>query len=188
MRMRWLIGITAIALSACSVGLVQRSEARFDFGPQPATAAGEMGLAGVQVTTPSWLDSDAMQYRLLYADPARRLDYAQSRWVAPPAELLRMSLQNQLAASGHGHCRLLVDVSEFVQVFDSPGSSHFRLDARATLLADQEIVASRSFSEMPPAPTSDAAGGVAAASTAVRQLGSAVAAWLAGQGGRCRAG
>jgi len=186
MRTYWLLAMTTMILSACMAAPVQRPEARFDFGPLPAAAATAIGIAGVEVTAPSWLDSDAMQYRLLYADAAQRLNYAESRWVAPPAQLLGQALKNRLVANGH--CRLLVDLNEFVQVFDSPTASHFRLDARATLFADQEIVASRNFSETRPAPTADARGGVAAASTAVRQLGDALASWLAERGARCRSG
>jgi cholesterol transport system auxiliary component len=188
MRMRWLFAMTTMVLSGCMGSPAQRPEARFDFGPLPAAAAAATGVAGVEVMTPSWLDGDAMQYRLLYADAAQRLDYAESRWVAPPAELLGLALENRLAANGRGHCRLLVDLNEFVQVFDSPSASHFRLDARATLLADHEIVANQGFSETQPAPTADARGGVAAAATTVRLLGDALASWLAGQGSRCRAG
>jgi cholesterol transport system auxiliary component len=186
MRMHWLVTVIMTALlSACAGNPAGRAEARFDFGPQPA-AAGDNGIAAVVLTMPSWLDGDAMQYRLLYADPARRFDYGDSRWVASPAELLTQALENRLG--GGGRCRLVIDLNEFIQEFESPGGSRFLLDARATLLLDQDVLASRIVSETQPAPSADARGGVAAATQAIRQLGETLAGWTAAYGGRCRSG
>jgi len=186
--MRWLLLIVPLVLSACLGGQPRRSEIRFDFGPPASEPAGDVGVMTVDLTTPSWLDSDAMQYRLLFADPTRRLDYAESRWVATPGELLRQTLEHRLAGSGDGRCRLAIDVAEFIQEFDTAQDSRFLLDIRATLSAGQDAVASRSFDEAVPAPTANAKGGVAAAALAVRQLGGDLAAWLAGYRGRCRGG
>ncbi len=186
--MRWLAWMTATLLSGCMASPVQPPEGRFDFGPRSAAAVADTGVTRVDITAPSWLASNAMQYRLLYADAARRLAYAESRWAAPPTELLKQALEQQLAANGGGRCRLRVELTEFIQTFDSPVSSRFLLEARATLVQDQDILASRTFSETQAAPTADARGGVAAASLAGRELGNALAGWLSAHGERCRAG
>jgi cholesterol transport system auxiliary component len=186
--MRWLIPIVALLLSACMGSPVHQAEARFDFGPPAAASIAETGVAGVDVATPTWLGGSAMQYRLLYADAARRLDYAESRWAAPPGELLKHALEQTLTTAGVGRCRLLVDLAEFVQVFDSPESSRFVLEGHASLLGTQDVLASRSFKLAPAAPTADARGGVAAASTAGKALGDELAAWVAAHASRCWAG
>jgi len=153
--------------------------ARFDFGPAPAGRAAEASVAAVEVTAPSWLGGSGMQYRLSYADPARRLEYAESRWAAPPAELLRQSLDRRFAGHGGGRCRLHIELDELVQVFDSPTSSGMMLAGRAVLHASPEVAARRSFVLAPVSPTPDARGGVAAAAVAVSTLGDELAAWIA---------
>lgn len=163
----------------------QGNVARFDFGPVSAGKAADMSVAAVEVIAPSWLAGSGMQYRLSYVDPARRLEYVESRWAAPPAELLRQALVRRFAGHGGGRCRLHVELDELVQVFDSPTSSGLMLAGRAVLLASPEVTARRSFVLAPAAPTADARGGVAAAAAAVSALGDEMAAWIA-QTERCR--
>lgn len=129
-----------------------------------------------------------MQYRLLYADMARRGEYAESRWAAPPAKLLRQAMERMLAPTGVGRCRLRIDLDEFVQVFDSPANSRFVLDGRATLFAGQNVLDRRSFNLSEAAPTSDATGGAAAAAAAAKALGDELAPWLGARRGYCRSG
>jgi cholesterol transport system auxiliary component len=66
-------------------------------------------------------------YRLAYAEPLRRRSYAESRWAAPPAELLQAFLERRFVfpeadASGPG-CRLQLVLDEFEQRFDDPQQS-----------------------------------------------------------------
>ena len=69
------------------------------------------------------LNGPAMHYRLAYAEPLRRLTYAESRWAAPPAELLQAFLERRFFAfpdadaSGNG-CRLELVIDEFEQRFE----------------------------------------------------------------------
>jgi cholesterol transport system auxiliary component len=63
-----------------------------------------------------------MHYRLAYAEPLRRQSYRESRWAAPPAELLESVLKRRHAAAeanGPG-CRLHLVLDEFEQRFDAP--------------------------------------------------------------------
>jgi cholesterol transport system auxiliary component len=138
-------------------------------------------LAGVQA--PGWLMTPAMQYRLAYADASRRLSYAESRWAAPPAELLELALKRgNIVGDGRvaaGGCQLLVSLDEFIQVFDAPGSSRALLETRVALLAprDSKLLAQRAFSQAPTAGT-DARSGVAAFAVAMHDLNAQLSAWL----------
>jgi cholesterol transport system auxiliary component len=158
---------------------------RYDFGLLPAPSAGDNGVSAIELVAPSWLGGDGMQYRLAYANPARRLEYAESRWVAPPAELLRLSLQRRLAA-GAGRCRLHVDIDDMAQIFDSAETAHLVLEGRAVLLLGQEIIGRKLVALSAEAPSADAKGGVAAAGGLVRNLGDQLAEWLAAYAARCR--
>lgn len=124
-----------------------------------------------------------MQYRLLYAANQRRQNYAESRWVAPPAELVGHALRKRmLSGEAGGACRLRVDLDEFAQLFDSASASRVVLEARVQLVAPSggDILARRSFSLTRPAASADAGGGVAALTAAVEGLSAELHDWLGG--------
>jgi cholesterol transport system auxiliary component len=162
-----------------------------------------IALRSVDVVAPTWLDAPAMQYRLAYADPARRDSFAESRWVAPPPELLQLALRRQLSGAesrtAPGACRLQIEVDEFVQVFDSAQSSSGVIELRAALLLGRADapVARKAFRASRPAPSADARGGVAALAGATGDVAGAIRDWLDAAGGdsangvanaaRCRA-
>lgn len=185
MRSSWMMVGAAALLTGCLGNSTRPAEpARFDFGPA-AIDGSPPGVAAVEVGAPSWLAGSTMQYRLSYAEPTRRFDYADSRWAAPPAELLGLTLERRLAGPAAGRCRLRIELDELVQDFDQPNASRLVLVGRAVLLGSPEVLARRSFAFAPAAPTADAKGGVAAATTAVKALGDDMAAWVAGID-RCR--
>lgn len=152
----------------------------------PALSA--IGLRSVDVVAPSWLDAPAMQYRLVYSDPARRASFAESRWVAPPPELFEQALRKTMTQSdprnAPGACRLQIDVDEFVQVFDTPQSSRGIIELRASLWASRADapVARRAFQASRAAQTPDARGGVAALAGATGDMSAALRDWLHGLG------
>jgi cholesterol transport system auxiliary component len=184
--MRWQALILVFSMAACNGGSPQRPEpARFDLGPRPVSAA-EAGVIGVEVSVPSWLAGTGMQYRLLFAEPSRRLDFAESAWTAAPAELLRQSLAIRFGAGGKGRCRLHVDLDEFAQLFDSAVESRFVVEGRVALSADQDTLSSRRFSIVEKTGTADARGGVAAAAKAVGRLEEDLGSWAATFASRCR--
>ncbi|MBL8488790.1 MAG: membrane integrity-associated transporter subunit PqiC [Rhodocyclaceae bacterium] len=175
-----------LLLSAC-VGSPVRERAQFDLG----SAAGEWRppgflLRNVEVQGPSWLGTSAMQYRLAYAEPARRQAYGESRWIAPPTELFEQALKARIVATestrSDAGCRLRVDLDEFIQRFDAPADSRLVLEARATLLAARgdQLLGRRAFAIAQPAPSPDARGGAAAAAAAVQAVTRDMNAWLAG--------
>lgn len=198
--MRRSIGITCLMLaallaSACANPVRQPAAARFDLGGVAiAWQPRQLPLAGVDVAAPSWLATTALHYRLLYADAMRRQTYAESQWVAPPAELIERALRRQSAntngsgsagANGIGiggvaGCRLQLDLDELVQVFDSPQRSSVQLEMRASLmpLHGDAVLARKAFAVVKPAASADAHGGVAATSAALQALADEMAVWL----------
>lgn len=172
-----MFATVALLTTGCLGNLRPAAPAEYDFGPLPAVAAAAVPIR-VGVTAPSWLSGTAMHYRLLHDAPAQRHAYAESRWAAPPAELLRLQLQRRLAGGGAdipAGCRFRVDLVEFEQVFTAPAASHVRLAARAR--SGPAVQLGIDIEEA--APTPDARGGVAAAGRAVERLAARLAQWLA---------
>lgn len=186
--MRGLSGIVlALFLVGCSgVARAPRPAEVYDLGTEqpPRLDTGMVGT--VQVLAPSWLRTGAMQYRLSYASASQRHGYLESRWAAPPAELL-LGLFNR-SLGGAGGCRLEVELDEFIQDYSSASQSDGVIDARARLRSDGGLLASRSFALRLPAPSPDAQGGVAALGRGSRQLAAELGGWLGelGQDGKVR--
>ena len=72
--------------------------------------------------------------------------YRDSRWTAPPAQLLTQRLRGALSSRGtvlEGsdgvRARRSVDLNEFEQVFDGQSQSHGAVTARATLMLDKVL-------------------------------------------------
>lgn len=178
--------VVALGLCGCAPGPRPAANVGyFDLGPprEGAARGGFAGLRGIEVFAPSWLDSAALQYRQGDADSQKRRNYAENRWVAPPAELLAHALRPRLlAAPAGGACKLRVDLDEFIQVFDSPASSRARIDVRVQLLAPggAELLGRQAFSVEQPAASADAAGGARALAAAVEALSARLGEWLGG--------
>ena len=178
--------LVALLLVGCGSGSKSISSvAYYDLGAvQPAPNNRIVAsLRSIDVFAVSWLDSSAMQYRLLYAANQRRQNYADSRWVAPPAELLGHALRKRmLSGETGGACRLRVDLDEFAQVFDSAKASHVLLEARVQVVAPSggDILARHSFNLSRPADSADASGGVAALTGAVEAFSTELHDWLGG--------
>lgn len=192
-----LVVIAALAVAACGPNVRPAATASYDLGSvavawQPAA----LPVAAIDVAAPSWLATPTVQYRLLYADGLRRQAYAESRWAAPPAELVERALGRQTPNAVSG-CRLRLDLDELVQVFDSPQQSRVLLEVRASLmpLRGEAVLAQKAFAVTQAAATADARGGVAAAATALQTLAGDMSAWLTATAqqapataARCRSG
>lgn len=173
-------------LSACAIG--QRGGrgeiAVYDLGAagmQPPAAA-HAGV-GLEVRLPVWLDTQAMTYRLDYAEAQRVRAYAQSRWAASPVLLLQQRLRQQLAlAPGGGVCTLRVELDDFGQHFDSPSSSRAVLRGEALLIARARTPLARRAVQIEVGTASaDAAGGAAALAVAGDRLAASLGEWLRSQ-------
>lgn len=169
-------------------------KANFDFGPVPAApdaryASNDSKVRIVvdEMSAPAWIDSSSMYYRLAYRNAANPMPYAQSEWVMSPAALLTQRLRDSLNATRFGAMQsvasdepavyvLRSELFEFEQVFDEPHRSRGVLRVRTTL-EGRGMRAQRTFAIEKPAPTSDAAGGVAALSRCADELADLINQW-----------
>lgn len=190
-----LVFASMLMLSGCaSSGRGQADVAIYDLGPAvaalPGTAEANAGIA-LELHLPFWLDSPAMSYRMAYVDVQRLRAYAQAKWAAPPAQMLQQRLRQRLAiVPGSAPCTLRVELDDFTQTFDSPGSSQAVLSGVAVLSGKGRLVIARlPLRFAVPAASADAQGGVAALATASENLSMALAQWLEKQAqslGACR--
>jgi cholesterol transport system auxiliary component len=176
----------------------------YDFGPG-TTAAQAVGpqplpaLVLADVDASGALDGSAVLYRLGYADPNQLRPYAHARWSAPPPQLIRQRLRQQLsreravldlgegaalARTGGMAPRVLrIDLEEFSQVFDSQAQSWGLLRLRATVMdstpGGERLLAQRSFVSRQPAASPDAPGGVRALAAATDAAAEEIGQWLA---------
>lgn len=193
-------GAVALACSLLLAGCASEERASntvFDFGPPApaasARAAGTQGPAAIvvmDVTGPSALDTERMFYRLNYADAQQARTYAGSRWSATPLALLTQRFKARLSQSGMkvlsatdaatGLPILRIEVDDFVHAFASTSSSEGQVMLRASVFLEHRLVDQRSFVRAAPAPSQDAAGGVAALAAGTDQVAADILAWLAG--------
>lgn len=149
----------------------------YDLGPAPITAPQSVlsSPATIQlsaITAPTWLDTQAIHYRLAYHDPARVYTYAVSRWNAPPAELLTERFRQYFSGKNAHYPRdriaanysLKISLTEFTQIFNSPDSSQVVIQLHAYLYEPytHAPIAQQSFLRKQDTQTADAAGAVAA--------------------------
>lgn len=179
-RLAFLSLLPAVLLSACAGGPPpQANLAYYDFSSEAVSLPAP--LRSLDISSSSWLASNAMYYRLAHADGNRREHFAESRWTAQPAELLGVRLERNLMGSGVMPgallCRLRLELDDLAQVFDTPGSSRLALEARATLYGTQQtVLARRSLSLSQPA-GADARSGVAASGALLDALSRELQAW-----------
>ena len=201
-----LLMILAGLLGGCA-GLVDKPArpVLYDFGPGSATSTsvptralrGAVVLADIEAA--GALDGSAVLYRLGYADSHQLRPYAQSRWSAPPPQLVRQRLREQLGRErvilnpGEGAAlarsegllprSLRIELEEFSHFFESPATSMGVLRLRATLLENtaggEKLLAQRNVVVQRPAPTADAPGGVRALTAAVDAAADELSQWLA---------
>ncbi len=76
---------------------------------------------------------------------------------------------------------LKVELDQFAQVFDQPGTSRGVVRLRATLLRGSTLIAQQSFSTASPAASADAAGGAKALAEASDAAIGQIVVWLASQ-------
>jgi len=189
-------GVLAGILLGCSIGPgATQQPATYDLGPSRGATGANPGIPAVllvpEVGAPAWLSGYGIVYRLNYENPARTQTYALSRWAAPPAELLTQRLRSQFAAASNGVTTradaaradylLRVELEDFSQGFDAPGSSRTVLRARASLvnLANRALVAQRAFAVDRVTSSPDAAGAVGALGAASNEFVEALVAWTA---------
>ena len=202
-------GALAVVLAGCSaLPTPPTRPVMYDFGPAtaapaPADRAGALPPLGLaEVEAPGLPDgSNAVLYRLAYADAQQLRPYSQARWSQPPAQLVQQRLREQLgqrrailkAEDGGALARdaarggalppvLRVEIEEFSHVFTSATGSAGVVRLRATVVdltrAGESLRGQRVFTVRTPARSPDAAGGVAALAEASTQAARELDEWL----------
>ena len=209
------MGVLMLAVPGCSALPSQPTRpALYDFGPgavAPASVdrrAPLPPLALADVEAPGLAEgSNAVLYRLAYADAQQLRPYSQARWSQPPAQLLQQRLREQLglrravlkADDGAAQARepaqgnklplvLRTELEEFSHLFTSPTESAGVVRLRATVVeltpAGESLRGQHVFVVRQPARSADAAGGVAALADASTRLASELADWVDAAAGR----
>ena len=166
----------------------------YDFGPAAPLAAAPAAAPAVPVLViadangPSWLDSQRMYYRLLYADAQQSRPYAYNRWNTPPLQLLSQRLKTRVAQGGvkvlsttdaaAGIPLLRIDVDDFSQNFDSEKQSSGQVTLRASLFRGHQLLDQKTFSRNSRAASADAQGGAQALAAASDAVAADLLAWL----------
>lgn len=196
-----LAAITSLA--GCATPDKPVRAALYDFGPGATTAPPVGGqalppLVLADIEASSALDGSSVLYRLGYADAHQLRPYAQARWSAPPPQLIRQRLREQLARerpvldlgesaalarNGGAMPRVLrIELEEFSHFFESQTQSWGLLRLRATLMentpAGEKLVAQRSLVVRQPAASADAPGGVRALAAATDAAAGEIGQWL----------
>lgn len=182
MKKFFVVTASALVFAGCGGGAATGPTARYDLGGEGGRGAGPgLPLAGVDVQSASWLAGSDMQYRLAFAEPLQRRSYVESRWVAPPGELLEGVLRRRLSsAPGSSGCRLLVALDEFEHRFSSPQTSTAVIEMRAVLAAPRgEALLRRSVAISRAAASADARGAAGAAREAASLAAEELESWLA---------
>lgn len=187
------LSATAILLGACATKGVPTTQ--FDFGPLPASASTPNSASNIgaiivaDVSGPAALDTERMQYRLLYADARESKPYAYNQWTSTPPQLLTQRIKAQLAQAGvkvlsttdaaASPTVLRMEVEDFAQNFDTATSSKGVLRLRASVFRNHRLVDQKTFDRSVPAPSADAAGGARALADASDAVAADVLSWLA---------
>ena len=88
-------------LAGCASDAARMSDIRYDLGPidsggfAAAPASGTV-LKVLDMRAPDAFDTDKFVYRLAYADAQRIATYRDSRWTAPPAQLLTQRIRHRV--------------------------------------------------------------------------------------------
>ena len=196
--------LAAVLLAGCAGPDRPVRAMLYDFGPgvtqpQPATRMAPLApIALADIDTGGALDSSAMLYRLAYADANQPRPYAQARWSAPPAQLVRqrvrehLSLRRAVLNTGEGAALmrsggvaprvLRLELEEFSHLFESPTQSSGLIRLRATLAdntpSGEKLLAQRMIVVQRPAPTGDAPGGARALAAATDAAAEELSQWL----------
>ena len=199
----WVTVLLAAGIAGCATPDKPVRATLYDLGPGPLTAQvpSQAPLAPVvlaDIESSAALDGSAVHYRLGYADTHQLRPYAQARWSAPPPQLIRQRLREQLARGrpvldvgesaalsrvGGVMPRVLrIELEEFSHYFESQSQSSGLLRLRVTLMentsAGEKLIAQRAVLVRQPAATADAAGGVRALAAATDAAADEIGQWL----------
>ncbi len=182
----------ALLLSGCAATRGNEPNINYDFGPLPAAAGKASHAVPILVVAdavgPQALDSQAMLYRLLYADPLQARAYANNRWSSTPLQLLTQRLKTRIAQAGikvlsvsdatSNVLLLRIEVDDFSHVFDTPTDNHGQLALRASVFVGHKLIDQKTFSARAASGSPNAAGGTRALAAATDSVANDIILWL----------
>lgn len=173
--------LTAVVILLASCASREASPIRtYDLGFE-APKAQLPALRAVTVRAPMPYDSVEMFYRLAWRDGAEIAPFANSRWAAPPAELVRRQIVRALPGGAGGVCALDVELHDFSQRFSAPEASEARIELRAALVTPERRVAAQTFRIAEGGAGANAASGSGAFSRAAERAVDELSGWIAKQ-------
>lgn len=180
-----VLSLMILGLAACSGPAAYRNGvgpvAQFDLGSEDEALPFGARPWRFSVLATGPFEERAMRYRLMYADPARVREYAQSRWAGLPGELLERRLETRLfwpMGEPASRCVTTLELRRFEQVFETPAESAGVLALRAQLRQPGGgVVDERFFSTRRAAAQPDAGGGVRALAEAADAMAQQLLDW-----------
>jgi cholesterol transport system auxiliary component len=168
----------AMLLGACAVPGASEPQVRsFDLGLDIASARRPDARLG-QVRGSPPFDVTDMQYRLAYRNAAELHSFAQSRWAAAPAELLRKRLVRTLESGTTARCTFDLEVNEFTQVFSAGDASEALVEVRILLANASGRIAEKTVRVTATGAGGSAQQGVAAIARATDDAIGRIADWI----------
>ncbi len=144
-----------------------------------------------EITSPIWLNNQAIHYRLAYYDPAQLYTYANSRWAAAPASLLTRQINNHIQSNTNfeivrsvegvqAEYALHATLEDFSQIYDDANTSYVNIHLNMSLVErrSRTLHTQRYFNIQKKAPSANAAGAVYALIEASNELNSEVTDWI----------
>ena len=187
MKMRSAFLVLTLALAGCGVGRVGTPPSVFDLGADlrpalqlPARAPIALAYVGARAV--------GLRHHLARRRQRGAQIHATYRWASSPSDLVRQRLTERLSRQGpvlgervNGQTpQLQVQLQQFEQVFAPDGaSSQGRVVLQAVLVNGHKVLGQTRIAVQAPAPTQDAAGGVAALRQATDDAADQLAQWLA---------
>ena len=176
-----------LALAGCGIGRVPAPPSVFDLGldARPAPALPARAPIALTFQASPALSDTGLIWRV--GDSAAPKAYATYRWASAPSELVRQRISDRLSRQGPVLAdrvnlqtpQLQVSLSQFEQVFSEDGqTSQGRILLQAVLVNGRSVVDQTRILVQAPAPTQDAAGGVAALRQATDEAADQLAQWL----------
>jgi cholesterol transport system auxiliary component len=184
----------ALVLAGCAATRGNEPNVSYDFGPLPVAASTSTThsvpiLVVTDAVGPQALDSQAMLYRLLYADPLQARAYANNRWSSTPLQLLTQRFKTRIAQAGikvlavtdatSSVLLMRIEVDDFSHVFETPANNHGQLVLRASIFQGHKLIDQKTFSAKVASSSADAAGGTRALATAADNVARDILLWLA---------
>lgn len=184
--------ISMLVAGGCSLGGANRVAPKlYDFGVASATETALPAVTLGSVSNAPTLGGTEIRYRY-QNDPYQARAYGESRWLAPPAELLANRMASALSGQANAKAdlaflsqptaplRLSLDLETFEQVFDGGGArALLRLIAELHDARTRQMVGRRVLEGERATPTADAAGAVTALVALADEAIAELMQWLA---------